>query len=51
MTDDLEPYEEVTLLVTHDPESVEADPFEDEITNEIVLLDLVKLAGDDIELM
>ena len=41
-------YDELLIDV---PEAVECDPFEDEVTNEIVLLELMKLDPSDIELL
>ena len=43
---------ELTIVNENDvPEAVEEDPFEDAITNEIVLLDLMRVDPADVELL
>jgi hypothetical protein len=52
MKNSITDHDEVMLLVNRDvPASVEADPFEDAITEEIVMLDVVRLDLVDVELL
>ena len=49
MTDSLAAADEVTLLDV--PEPVESDPFEDVVTDEVVLLDVIHLDLADVEVI
>jgi hypothetical protein len=49
MKDNFADHDEVILLDV--PEPVETDPFEDLVTDEIVLLDVIRLDLADVELL
>jgi hypothetical protein len=52
VTDSLADYDELVVLEPSDvPEPVEIDPIEERVTEEIVVLDLVKLGSGEIELL
>jgi hypothetical protein len=52
MKNSITDHDEVMLLVNRDvPPLVEADPFEDAITEEMVMLDVVRLDLVDVELL